>query len=211
MRNLIVVAAAVILNFAIFTLVAAAPFDTPSTPAPPVTATSATSTLLATSPIISEVAAAPSTATSVLSVPSKSVNTDYSPIVTLLPSVEHTGWKTTEHFEFTRFDGLLESYNANEPVEFTVAGTSSSLAIERTNGFNVVVTMFDTTRKIGKRAAIAYDPIKNAWLVRLSAPANNSTVYKLIVNLFCEKKESPCSDTFGFGTQIDKSITLQVR
>lgn len=210
MRKLVVAVAAMILNITMFNFVAAAPFDAPSTPSPPVTATSATFSLPATSPIMSEVAAAPSAATGTLTVPSESV-TDYTPVVTLLPSVEHKGWKITEHFEFSSFDGLLDSYNANEPVEFTVAGTSSSLAVEKPNGFNLVVTMFDPSRKVGRRAAVAYDSTKHAWLVRLSAPANNSTTYKLIFNLFCEKKESPCADTFGFGTQIDKSITLQVR
>ena len=211
MRKLIIILVAMALNATTFACVSAAPFDESATPAPPVTANSATAAFPSNMQGASGVAATKPAVASELSALPETASTVYNPIVTLLPSLEHKGWKSTDRFDFSTIDGVLESYSANTLIEFTVAGTSSSLAVEKANGFNVVATLFDTTRKIGRRAGVAYAPDKHAWIVRLAAPSDNSATYKLIINLFCEKQSSLCADTFGFGTQIDKSITLQVR
>ena len=211
MRKLIVVVIAVILNTAMYSLVSAAFLDIPSAPPPSITNMSAAPISPSTTSFITNAATTASSTMNTLSATSGAVNEDYNPIVTLLPPIEHKGWKTTAHYEFSGFDGLQDSYNANEQITFTIAGSSSNLAVEKPNGFNVVVTIFDPSKNVGRRAAVSYDPDKHAWLARLAAPTDSTTEYKLVVNLFCEKKDSPCADTYGLGTQIDKIITLHVR
>ena len=187
------------------------PIDIP----PPVSsdnANSARSVRTSAAPIASsDVTVLPSTdLTPVVSTP-ESLNTDYRPTVVLRNSVEYSGWKTAERYEILINEGLQNAYYAGEQIIFFVSGKSYSLAVDKLKGFNVIATFFDVSRNVGKRAVVEYDTGKNAWMIKLIAPADITKEYKLVVNLFCEKDNSPCSDMFGFGTQIDKIIPIQIR
>jgi hypothetical protein len=61
------------------------------------------------------------------------------------------------------------------------------------------------------QAKVQFDDDRRSWQINLNAPKDISQEYKLVVNLFCKTKESPCAKTYGFETQVDKIIPIQVR
>lgn len=162
------------------------------------------------------VAAIYSTATADSTVPSgpsarAGVSSDYNPIVTHMEVREYKGWKNSERYDFSYIDGFQEIYNPGEQIIFSVEGKSDKLYVEKSSGFDVTATIFDLSRNIGKRAEVKYDPSRRTWKVKLIAPKESGKEYKIVLNLFCKKNDSQCATTYGFGTQIDKSLPLQVR
>ena len=216
MKKLPIGSVCLIFCFSTVTVAFADILDAPPPP-PPLIATSATST----PPVKTAVATTLSAGTAMTSAAAGTTTAgeastvavaDYIPVISLIPSLVHNnGWKTTERYDFSDIAGLQDSYSVNEQIVFSFAGSSSSLAVEKTNGFNVVVTLFDPSRNLGRRAFASYDLEKKHWLAKLAVPEDATTEYKLVLNLFCEKSASPCADIFGFGTQIDKIIPVIVR
>ena len=137
--------------------------------------------------------------------------TDYNPIVSLEDDREHGGWRSHERFEISNVSGLREIYDPGEKMDFLVKGQSDRGDVEAINGFDVVVTLFDLTRGVGKRAEVDFDSQKRAWQVWLTAPKESGNEFKMVINLFCKIKDSQCANTHGFGTQVDKSVPLHVR
>jgi len=119
-------------------------------------------------------------------------------------------WRGSERYDFENIDGLQSSYSRGEPIVFDVSGLSDSLAVEPDNGFDVVATIFELPKNIVNRAKITYFPDKRAWQARFSIPLDNTKEHKILVNLACVKRGSLCASTFGFGTQVDKIIPVQL-
>mgnify|MGYP001570299123 CR=1 FL=1 len=140
-----------------------------------------------------------------------SANTDYNPVVTHMNVREHKGWKATERYAFSYIIVFHEIYNPEEPIEFTVEGKSDALYVDEANGFSVFATMFDLSRSVGSRATVEYDAGRRIWNIKLTAPKDSGKDYKIVLNLFCRKNNTPCADTYGYGTQIDKTLSLRVR
>jgi hypothetical protein len=139
------------------------------------------------------------------------VSSDYSPVVTHAFVREHKGWKTIDRYEYAYVDGYQETYNPEEAIAFSVEGKSDKLTVNETNGFSIFATMFNLTDRIGKRVKVKYDSHRNIWNMKLTAPKDSDKEYKIVINLFCKKYDSPCTETYGFGTQIDKTLPLKVR
>lgn len=140
-----------------------------------------------------------------------SASPDFNPIVTHMDVREYKGWKTLERYNFSYIDGFYDIYNPEESIYISVQGKSDKLEVDEANGFSVFATMMDLSKNTGKRAKVKYDANKHTWKIILTAPKDNTGEYKIVVNLFCKKNDSPCAETYGFGTQIDKTLPLQVR
>ena len=122
-------------------------------------------------------------------------------------------WKTLPPFEISFIDGYKESYGAGEPMIFYVEGKSpSKVEAEPQTGFNVQAYIVDTTAKKNYAGATGeYDENKRAWLIKLTAPKDNTKTYEVSVRLYCGKDESPCAEIYGRAAQTSKTLNLQVQ
>lgn len=136
---------------------------------------------------------------------------NYTPVITHSVVLDHKGWKTLDRYEYSYIDGYQETYNPEEAIAFYVEGKSDKLYVDEANGFSVFATMFNLSDKIGKRVKVKYDSHRHSWNVKLTAPKDSDKDYKIVLNLFCKKKDSPCAETYGFDTQVDKTLVLKVR
>lgn len=142
--------------------------------------------------------------------PAADVDKFYTPLVNLRNTCKDKGWKTSDRYDFAKIDGFQETYNAEEQITFYLEGKSGKLDVEEANGFSVFVATYDLSRNVWKSADIEYDHDRRAWQVKLTAPKDITKGYKIVLNLFCKKNDSPCATTYGFGTQVDKILTLQI-
>lgn len=136
---------------------------------------------------------------------------DYQPVVTHMTVGNLNTWKTSEHYDFLYVDGFLGIYNPGEQVEFSVEGKSDKLTVEKTNGFDVAATIIDLSENMGTRLDVRYNNDRRTWQFKFAAPNDSGKEYKIVLNLFCRKPDSQCATSYGFGTQVDKVLTLQVR
>ncbi len=121
------------------------------------------------------------------------------------------GWNSSERFEISDVYGLQEAYNAEEPIVFYVEGKSDKLNVEKENGFYVAASLdipSENTTIIGN---VAYDSVRHAWQVNLTAPKDNTKQYEISVHLLCGVNDSPCATSYGAGAKIDKILPLQIR
>jgi hypothetical protein len=138
-------------------------------------------------------------------------NEDYHPVVTPFYVREYKGWKNSERFEFSYVDGFQEIYNPEEPITFSFEGKSDKLYVDDANGFSATAWLFNLLTNQGTRADVIFDSSKRTWQVKIDAPKDNTGKYMVLVNLFCQKRDFPCAEAYGFGTQIDKTLPLKVR
>ena len=122
-------------------------------------------------------------------------------------------WKTLPPFEISFIDGYLTTYAAGEQIVFYVEGKSPSrVEAEPRSGFNVQAYIVDKTATRNYAGANGeYDEKKGAWLIRLTAPKDNTKPYELSVSLYCGKDESPCAEIYGRAAQTSKTFNLQVQ
>ncbi len=128
--------------------------------------------------------------------------------------IERNKWKSSERYEFLTINGIQETYNAGEAINFYVQGKSNILEVTEENGFYVAATFFALPKIKGERVPVVYDTTKRAWRVIYSAPTDTTKQYEIVVHLFCGKtdvqNESPCEAMHGERTQIDKFIPIKV-
>lgn len=132
------------------------------------------------------------------------------PVLALFNYHNDAAWLSSDRYEFTKIDGLQETYKTGEPIVFYVEGQSEKLDVNIANGFYVLAAHFDKARRYGLYGTVTYDHDKRAWEVRITAPKDATKEYKLVLNLYCRKKDSPCATTYGFGTQVDRVYPLKV-
>lgn len=136
---------------------------------------------------------------------------DYEPVVSHFPLGTLSTWKTSERYDFSYILGLLETYNPDEQVVFSVEGKSDKLFVDKTNGFEVAASMIDPSENKVKRLDIKYNEDRRFWQVKFNVPHVSNKEYRILLNLYCKKMDSPCSEAYGFGTQVDKVLKLKVR
>lgn len=136
---------------------------------------------------------------------------DYDPVVTLNENYKFKDrdWKTSDRYEISRVEGLNATYVLGEQIDFEVSGWSSTLEVNDINGFNVMATLFELPVNRVNRAKTTYNPVTRVWQSKFSVPLDSTKEYKILINLFCEKKNSPCTNTFGERTQVDKIFPIQ--
>ena len=213
MRTSSIICIALLLLAVICSYAIATPSKVFTLPPPPAAADSPNNVVPPVpTPAISATSVAPGTTPPISSAPNASVNdsTRYNPIVTLDDTYRFMGWKTSERYEFADIDGLQESYNAEEPIIFYVSGRSNSLTVDEKNGFNVVATIYELPTNTVNRAKVVYDPDRRAWRAKFSIPRDKAKEYKILLNLFCDKNDGLCANTYGAGTQINKIIPVQI-
>ena len=136
---------------------------------------------------------------------------DYEPVVSPLPLGTLTTWKISERYDFSYVLRFMETYNPDEQVVFTVEGKSDKLIVEKSNGFDMSASLFDPSRNKFKRLDVKFNEGRRFWEVNLKVPHDGDKEYKILLNLYCKKMDSPCSEAYGFGTQVDKILKLKVR
>jgi len=136
---------------------------------------------------------------------------DFDPVVTLNENYKFKDrdWKTSDRYEISRVEGLNSTYVPGEKIAFEVTGWSSTLEVNDINGFNVMATLFELPVNRVNRAKTTYNPLTRVWQSKFSVPLDSTKEYKILINLFCEKKNSPCTNTFGERTQVDKIFPIQ--
>lgn len=136
---------------------------------------------------------------------------DFDPVVTLNKNYKFKDrdWKTSDRYEISRVEGLNSTYVPGEKIAFEVAGWSSILEVNYENGFNVMATLFELPTNSVNRAKTTYNPSTRVWESKFSVPLDNTKEYKILINLYCEKRNSPCTNTFGERTQVDKIFPIQ--
>lgn len=139
------------------------------------------------------------------------VEKGFTPVFNPFNTGEYKGWKTTARYEFAYIDGFKETYAPEEEIKFTVKGRSDEMYADETTGFSADAWIYDFQRNQGTRTAVVYDSDKQVWIISTNAPKNLDGNYIVRVSLFCGKKDSPCAEMYGFGTQIDKILTLKLQ
>lgn len=137
-------------------------------------------------------------------------------IILALISIQATAseypWKTLPPFEISYIDGYQEVYGADEQIIFYVEGNSFRTETEPQNGFNVAANIDDPLEQRSVSGTSGeYDESRRAWLIKLTAPKDNTKSYKLSVYLYCGRDEGPCAEIYGRAAQISKIYPLQVR
>lgn len=136
---------------------------------------------------------------------------DYKPIIIPWDLRNDKVWITSDRYEISKINGVQDVYNVEERIVLFVEGKSGQLEVDEANGFSLVATKFDLSRNVGTREEVNFDAESHSWVVRLLAPKDVTKEYKIKLSLFCKKSESACATTYGFGTQVDKTIPLQLR
>lgn len=136
---------------------------------------------------------------------------DYEPVVSPRPLGDLTTWKTSERYDFSYVLRFMEIYNPDEQVVFTVEGKSDKFFVDKSSGFDVSAALFDPSRNKFKRLDVKFNEDRRFWEVNLKVPHDGDKEYKILLNLYCKKMDSPCSEAYGFGTQVDKILKLKVR
>lgn len=128
-------------------------------------------------------------------------------------SAKEYPWKTLPPFEISFIDGYQETYSAGEPIIFYVEGKShSKVEAEPQAGFDVQAYILDSADKTNHSGTNGkYDENKQAWLVTLTAPKDNTKSYEISISLYCGKDESPCAEIYGRAAQVGRTLNLQVR
>lgn len=144
-------------------------------------------------------------------VTSADIEKEYIPRVTLKNTRENKSWKNYERYEISKIDEFQGVYNPGDQVVFFVEGRSSRLDVDEANGFKVFATMIEILGNVVSRVEIQYDNERHAWQANLTAPKDKNKEYKIVINLFCKTKDSPCATSYGDGTQVDKILSLQVQ
>lgn len=136
---------------------------------------------------------------------------DFDPVVTLKEKhkFKDTGWISNDRYEISRVEGLNNNYVPGEQIAFEVTGWSSILEVNDINGFNVMATLFELPANRVNRGKTTYNPDTHVWQSKFTVPLDSTKEYKILINLFCEKMNSPCTNTFGERTQVDKIFPIQ--
>ncbi len=121
-------------------------------------------------------------------------------------------WKTSERYEIARIDGYNESYLAEEPIIFSVAGKSDRMDVTKENGFYLAGGLDNLTDISGDIAVINYITSSQVWQVRIPGKRDATKQYEISLHLLCGGgSNSPCSKVYGNGTAINKILPLQIR
>lgn len=149
--------------------------------------------------------------TSSASLPVREKNSP-SPIIRGTLDNDSRWWKTSERFEIASTDGFNETYDADEPILFYVAGKSDQMDVTKENGFYIAAGLDNLTDNAGDIAAIKYDSDRHAWRVKIAGKREKSKQYEVSIHLACGGgANSPCATVYGNGTIINKILSYQAR
>jgi len=139
-------------------------------------------------------------------------NSSPSPVIRGTIDNDPRWWKTSERFEIVSIDGFNETYDAEEPILFYVAGKSDKMDVTKENGFYVAAGLDNLTDNAGDIAAVKYDSDKRAWRVKITGKRDNAKQYEVSIHLACGgRANSPCATVYGNGTIINKTLSYLAR